>query len=370
MRDKFTVDHKTLAEIQDYVRDKVYPAIIAQEHELCERITSNLDLPNELTQGKSLLESHDAINDYVRHAMSQIRETIKFEIAAITLPLAPNLYIGCLEPMSGTELAHIFNEHVKDGIGDTQDQLNDLNDDDDDTPPEQGAVTDDDIPFMTDPPQMRTMNEQTAAESTAVINELSRANHEQETKESTPEPHVDPTGTQAKVLPNTMSIATIRSIIIERVDDEQIQSIIQMHKAKMSVDEIRDAGIALANEVIETIISDYASRTQRKEQEPTPDHSDVVDSLTQAHDDASKRQAIKMYKAGYTIEYIAANLRLNIDDVNSSVIDINDDECQLNPITQQLIEAQRANGLDAFDIANDTSLRLNMVDQHLIRTSL
>ena len=170
----------------------------------------------------------------------------------------------------------------------------------------------------------------------------------------------------AEPIPHNMPLCTIRAIIIDRVDDMMIHDILTMHKAKMTPEEIRNSGIALTEEIIETIINDYGKRPRKesKESEPTdvePDTSTLTPD--QMH------QARKLFKTGHTLESIAAETRISVDLVEEMTQDIGIDDYIINNFSLHIVQAHQNRDMNAEQIADELMLRPEYVAAVLNETA-
>ena len=147
----------------------------------------------------------------------------------------------------------------------------------------------------------------------------------------------------------SMPISVIRSIILERVDDDTIKRIIHLNAQGMSIAKMRSKGIKLADQVIETIIDDYA----------TDESGDPIEPPN--YDDKTIRQVRKLYKNGHTVEYIASRTKTNIDDINVIIEGINELDISPNYATLSMIQAYKAADETAERIAQLCGLRLDTV---------
>ena len=148
----------------------------------------------------------------------------------------------------------------------------------------------------------------------------------------------------------SMPISVVRSIILERVDADTIERIIHLNAQGMSIAQMRSKGIKLADQVIETIIDDYA----------TDETGDPVEPP--GYDSKTMRNVRKLYKNGHTVEYIASRTKLHVNDVNEIVSDINPLDISCNYATLAMIQAHKAANAPNERIANACGLRLAAVE--------
>ena len=169
------------------------------------------------------------------------------------------------------------------------------------------------------------------------------------------EPDITEPAEQQPAVPNLelstepMPLSTVRSIILDRVDDDVIERIIHLNAQGMSIAQMRTKGIKLADQVIETIIEDYA----------TTDTGDPIEPPN--YDDKTIRQVRKLYKNGHTVEYVASRTKTSIDDINVIIEDINPLDISPNYATLAIVQAHKAANKTVERTAELCGLRVDAV---------
>lgn len=162
-----------------------------------------------------------------------------------------------------------------------------------------------------------------------------------------------------------MPLSTARQIIKDRVTDAQITEVLKHADTGMKPKEIRAAGIGLNEQIIQVIINDNPTVPQKQQCPPEPDMADIA-LEEQEQREYQQRAVRRIYEQGYTVEYIAKDLDITVDEVNEHLPDdTRTAPVKLTDIQTQIIENEKTLGTEAEEIATSYHLRPEAVTQAL-----
>lgn len=311
-----------LNEIQIQIRQHVLPGLNLDIEQIVTEVIANISPTPDLLAGKSM------------HQITETLDHFKFQASKELNHIVTRQLIVMLENTLGIDVPP---QSECDDTLESSTLLTERTDESDDT-----------IPIIADPQSeqlINTLADHAKVDTEQILNALN-----------------DNVLADLPPAAEPMPLCTIRSIIIDRVDDLMIHDILTMHKAKMTPSEIRVSGIALTEEIIETIINDYGHQKPKESKELAPTPEDVPYDPSSPipgseHYDVKQRQVCKLFKVGRTIESIAAELRINVDLIEEMTQGISIDDIVFNGLTSEIIKAHKEKGHSVDEIAEHFSLR-------------